>query len=144
MLWHHDGIKKCIDKLEGVIETAVELRTRPPKKSRMKVLQSIRPLEVPAVKSDAFSWVDIVELHDKYLHIPATHPVPMRWRVVFHPVASPLLSLVLHPHPVCGASRDPGDRDNYQRRGRSKGGLASSSQLSTQEKFEMVKYKEGL
>ena len=52
------------------VETIKNLRSKPPKKPRKKILRGIRSLQVQKLDWEAFSWIDIIDwkrVHEPYI-----------------------------------------------------------------------------
>ena len=52
------------------VDIVLRLKSKPPKKPRMKVLRSVRALKVPVLQWDATTWVDIIDWSKASVHVP--------------------------------------------------------------------------
>ena len=55
---------------QKAMKTIEKLRAKHSKKPRMKILKGIRPLKVPVLQWDAFSWVDMIDWKTASVHQP--------------------------------------------------------------------------
>ena len=52
------------------VDIVMKLKSKPPKKPRMKVLRGIRALKVPLLQWNASTWVEIIDWSKASFHVP--------------------------------------------------------------------------